>query len=100
MLKNRRTDTYRHSLSLPASVRAPQTRNPLPENARSALIDLPVVSTFMLSFRSLLIATVSDRTDARLSLAGDFQTLRVRSTVAKIPATAAAGGRTTLKRAS
>ena len=82
MLKNRRTDTYRHSLSLPASVRAPHTRNPLPEKARSALIDLPVVSTFMLSLRSLSIATANERTDARLSFAGDFQTPRVRSTVA------------------
>ena len=46
----------------------------MPEKARSALIDLPVVSTFMLSLRSLSIATANERTDARLSFAGDFQT--------------------------
>src|SRR5690606_6492610 len=81
ILKSLRTLIYRHSLSLPARVRAPQTKTPLPVNVRLALIDLPAtLSTLRLS-NSLAVNTVAGAlTPFTVTLAGAFQTPRLPST--------------------
>src|SRR6056297_914141 len=92
MLKNLRTDTYLHSLLLPSRVRAPHIRTPLPLKNRIAFIDLPVSLTFNPSCSDRSIASVGADTRFNETLAGDFQTPRLLSTIAYAPATAPLGG--------
>jgi len=70
-------------LSLPASVRAPQTSVPLPTKARMALIDLPATASTLSASVSLVVKLAAGAmTPLRLTLAGAFQTPRWLSTSA------------------
>src|SRR6266498_5084531 len=93
MLKNLRTLIYLHSLSLPASVRAPNTSVPFPKKKRMALMDFPATaSTFNASSCDFVNVTAGASTLLRLTFAGAFHTPRVLSTIAYTPAIAPLGG--------
>ena len=83
ILNRRRTGTYLHSLSFPASVRAPQTRVPFSGKAANGIYGFTGVGIHIQVF---LIFGSDFSTGAitafRLTLAGAFQTPRCLSVVA------------------
>ena len=76
---NRRTGTYRHSLSFPANVLAPHTTTPLPANSLIGLIEMANSA----SLESDASCTFGASTAFNCTLAGARQTPRLRSTAAE-----------------
>src|SRR6478752_7250103 len=94
MLKYLRTGMYRHSLSFPASVLAPQIiAGPLPSNVRITLIDFPATTSTLSDSCCLFVINNSGLTTSFiLTFAGAFQTPLESSTNAYTPTTAEVAG--------